>query len=163
LNPNDPDEGMPWTERVALKNGHERVNAIRTRLQRVGHANGIEFSFNSKIGKTRDSHRLIQFAPPESRKALLEAIFEAHFEHDADITSHSDLTKAAVAVGMEEKSVAAFLQSDEGAIQVDESAADARESGVSSVPTIYINDHRIEGAEDASEFYEALVNAKTEQ
>jgi predicted DsbA family dithiol-disulfide isomerase len=163
LNPNDPDDGIPWTERVALKNGDERVNAIRTRLQRVGRANGIEFSFNSKIGKTRDSHRLIQFAPPESRKALLEAIFEAHFEHDADITSHSDLVKAAVAAGMDEEGVAALLRSDEGATEIDESAARARKSGVSSVPTIEINGYRIEGAEDASEFYEALVNAKNEQ
>ena len=162
LNPSDPDEGIPWSERVALKNGEERVNAIRTRLQRVGRANGIEFSFNSKIGKTRDSHRLIQSAAPESRKALLEEIFAAHFERDADITSHSDLTKAAVASGMKEGEVTTLLQSDEGAVRMDEMAAKARESGVSGVPTIEINGHQVVGAEDASEFYETLVKAKEE-
>lgn len=94
---------------------------------------------------------------------MLEAIFEAHFEHDADITSHSDLVKAAVAAGMAEEGVAALLRSDEGATEIDESAARARKSGVSSVPTIEINGYRIEGAEDASAFYEALVNAKNEQ
>ena len=146
---------------MATKNGEERVNAIRTRLQRVGRANGIEFSFGSKIGKTRDSHRLMQFAPPESRKALLEETFRAHFERDADITSHSDLTKAAVAAGLKGEDVVALLQSSVLGDEVDEMAGRAREyEGVSSVPTVEINGKRIEGAEDASEFYEALVRAK---
>lgn len=163
LNPNDPDQGISWNERVALKNGEERVNAIRTRLQRVGRANGIDFTFNSKIGKTRDSHRLIQFAPPESRKALLEEIFREHFEQDADITSHADLTKAAVAVGMDESTVMRFLQSGEGGEKVDSEAAQSRRDGISSVPTILINGRSVEGAEDASVFYETLIEAKYEQ
>lgn len=160
LNPNDPDEGIPWAERVALKNGEERVNAIRTRLQRVGRANGIEFCFNSKIGKTKDSHRLIQYVPPESRKAVLEEIFAAHFERDADITSHTDLAQAAVTIGMDKDEVIAFLSGNEGAAQVGEMAAKARESGISGVPTIEINDLQVVGAEDASEFYETMVKAK---
>ena len=138
------------------------MNGIRTRLQRVGRANGIEFSFNSKIGKTRDSHRLVRHAPPEVRKALVEEIFRLHFEHDADITSHSDLTKAAVAVGMNESDVEAFLESDQGGEEVDRMAAEARQAGVSGVPTIEINGHQVVGAEDASEFYETLVKAKEE-
>lgn len=162
LNPNDPEKGISWSERVALKNGDERVNAIRTRLQRVGRANGIEFSFNSKIGKTRDSHRLVRHAPPESRKALVEEIFRLHFEQDADITSHADLTKAAVAVGMSKSDVTAFLQSNEGGSEVDRMAAEAREAGVSGVPTIEINGHTVVGAEDASEIYETLVKVKEE-
>ena len=162
LNPNDPATGIAWEQRVAMKNGEERVNAIRTRVQRVGRANGIEFSFGSKIGKTRDSHRLVQFAPREDQKRLVEEIFSEHFEHDADITSHADLIKAAVAVGLAESDVVALLEGDEGGKQVDELAANARQSGISSVPTIDINGQRIEGAEDASDFYEALVNAKQE-
>ena len=83
-----------------------------------------------------------------------------HFEHDADITSYADLTKAAVAVGMSEGDVVAFLNSDEGGEEVDRMAAEARQGGVSGVPTIEINGHRVVGAEDASEFYETLVKAK---
>lgn len=160
LNPDDPDKGIPWAEKVVIKNGEEMAKGIRTHLQRVGKANGIEFSFGSKIGKTRDSHRLIQFAPPESRKGLLEAIFQAHFEGDADITSHTDLAKAAVAAGLDEDAASALLRGNDHGDEVDELAAQAREQGICSVPTIEIAGQRIKGAEEASEFYEALVRVK---
>jgi predicted DsbA family dithiol-disulfide isomerase len=64
---------------------------------------------------------------------------------------------------MDGAEVTTLFQSDEGAGRVDEMAAKARESGVSGVPTIEINGHKIVGAEDASEFYETLVKAKEEQ
>ena len=160
LNPDDPVQGIPWSERVAQKNGQERVNAIRTRLQRVGRANGIEFSFDGKIGQTKDSHRLMHFAPLEARKTLLEEIFKAHFEHDADITLHEDLTNMAVSAGLERAEIVAFLESGYLGDEVDHMASQARKAGVSSVPTIEINGRRFEGAQDVSEFYEALVQAK---
>ncbi|KAK3712119.1 hypothetical protein LTR37_009210 [Vermiconidia calcicola] len=153
-------EGVPWDETVARKNGAEKVNAIRTRLQRVGRGVGIEFSFNSKIGNTRDSHRLIRHVVPEKRKELLEAIYQMHFEQDGDITSHADLVRAAESVGMDAGEVKAFLGTADYAEEVDSMAAEARREGVSSVPTIVIGGTRIEGAEDMGEFYEALVAAK---
>ena len=63
---------------------------------------------------------------------------------------------------MNESDVEAFLESDQGAEEVDRMAAEARQAGVSGVPTIEINGHRAVGAEDASEFYETLVKAKEE-
>ena len=162
LRPNDLADGesIPWEETVARKNGEERVNAIRTRLQRVGRGVGIDFSFNSKIGSTRDSHRLIRHAAPEKKKELLEAIYSMHFEHDGDINSHADLIKAAVSVGMDQEAVLAMLKSDEDVAEVDQMAADARKHGVTGVPNVQIGARRIEGAEDTGEFYEALVAAK---
>ena len=143
-----------------MKNGENHVNAIRTRLQRFGRANGIEFSFGSKVGRTRDSHRLMQFAPPESRKVLLDEIFRAHFEHDADITSRADLTEMAVSAGLEESEVLDLLGSEKGGDEVDELAQQAKKMGVSGVPTVEINGQTIVGAEDVSEFYETFVRLK---
>lgn len=163
LRPDAPAYGRPWEEVVAEKNGQERVNAIRTRLLRTGRASGIEFSFNSKIGSTRDSHRLIWFAGqkyPDVQKQLLEEIFKDHFEHASDITSHVDLAKAAIAVGMPREVVSAFLESDEGGKEVDELAAQARRDGILHVPHVIIGGKSIEGAEDPSEFYQAFVDAK---
>jgi predicted DsbA family dithiol-disulfide isomerase len=152
---------VPTLEAIGKKNGEERVNAITTRLQRVGRSNGIEFSFKSRIGNTRDSHRLIRFATREKQKVLLEEIYKLHFEQDADITSHDDLVKAAVNIDMDRDAVLSFLKSADGAVEVDELAATARQQdGISSVPTIEIGDRRIEGAEDVGDFYEALVAAR---
>lgn len=161
-----PIPGIPWETRVAQKNGEERVNAIRTRLQRVGRLHGIEFRFEGEVGNTRDSHRLLQYVRkhkgPGVQKVLLEEIFKAHFEENGDITSHKLLIQAAVAAGILEQEAASLLSGDEDGDEVDAMATKARETdGVSSVPTVVINGKRIavEGAGDPSEWYEALVEA----
>lgn len=146
-------------QKIAEKNGVERVNAIRTRLERVGRAYNIAFSFEGKTGNTRDSHRLIRFASCDQQKTLVEKLFEWHFERDGDITSHDMLTRAAVAAGLQETQVRNFLLSEDGGDEVDMFAEKSRQSGVSSVPTVYINGQRLEGAEDVSDFYQAFTTA----
>ncbi|KAK4505524.1 hypothetical protein PRZ48_003487 [Zasmidium cellare] len=150
---------------VIQKNGVNMLNAIRTRLERVGRENGIQFNFESKIGSTRDSHRLLNYARqhgPGWDKSLLEAIFRWHFEEGGDITSHEGLTKVATSVGLPEDEVSKLLASDENAAAVDTLASLARQKGIYSVPTIEINRKRInvEGAGDVSEFFEAIINAR---
>ena len=148
--------------RMAQKNGAERVTAIQTRLHRVGRAQGINFTFGGKIGKTRDSHRLIYAAgleSPQLQRAVVDEIFR-FFETDGDFTSHADLLQAAVVAGFSEEKAEAVLGSDQYGEIVDELATQARQDGVSSVPTYEFNGERIEGAEDASVFYEAFVKAK---
>ena len=53
-----------------------------------------------------------------------------------------------------------WLECDNGGEEVDREAQKARESGVNSVPTFEINRKRLEGAEDASAFYEAFSEIK---
>lgn len=160
-----PTPGIPWETRVAQKNGKDRVDAIRMRLQRVGRAHGIEFSFDTAVGNTRDSHRLLQYTQkykgPETAKGLLEELFRVHFEQDGDITSHALLTRAAVVAGIPEEEASSLLASDEGGDEVDALAAKARAvDGVSSVPTVNINGKRapVEGAGDPSEWFQVLID-----
>ncbi|KAF2161391.1 hypothetical protein M409DRAFT_28125 [Zasmidium cellare ATCC 36951] len=166
LDPTAPKVAIPWEQRVVQKNGDHMLHGIRTRLERVGRENGIQFNFESKIGSTRDSHRLLQHARqtkgPEAQKQLLEEIFEWHFEQGGDITSHEGLTRAATTIGLPEDEISAFLLSDAYATEVDALASQARQKGVYSVPTIEINGKKInvEGAGDVSEFFEALINAR---
>ena len=164
VNPDALSEGVPMLDKMAQKNGEERVNAIKTRLERVGRAHGISFNFGGRTGSTRDSHRLIAFARSkgglEQQKLLIEQIFESHFEREGDIISRDMLTRAAVAAGLLESEVKDFLQSDGGKEELDMLALKSRQSGVASVPTVDINGVRVEGAEDASEFYQAFIEAR---
>lgn len=138
-------------------------------MERVGRENGILFSFGSRIGSTRDCHRmLLEFARPkgwEVEKALIEKIFEWHFERDADITSRQALAKIVVDAGVvsSEDDVLVFLEGEERAQEVDELVAQAKAKDVKHVPTFEIHGRRIEGAEDTSAFYEALAGAKDEE
>ena len=136
-------------------------------MERVGRENGILFSFGSKIGNSRDCHRLVlEFARPKGwqvEKHFIEKIFEWHFERDADITSHRDLAKMAMDAGVvqsSEEEALAFLRAEKHSQEVHDLVAQAKENGVMHVPTFEIHGRRIEGAEDASVFYEALAGAK---
>nr|POE86903.1 hypothetical protein CFP56_63935 [Quercus suber] len=163
LDTNGPTPGVAMDERIAAKNGAERASAIKTRLQRVGRAQGIEFSFEGKVANTRDSHRLIHAAGLQSailQTALVEQLFHDHFEKSADPSSHVDLMKAASAIGMGRDEILKVLQSDLWGLEVDELAKESRAMGVTAVPTFNISGRMVEGAEDPSEFYEAFVEAR---
>ncbi|SMR47631.1 unnamed protein product [Zymoseptoria tritici ST99CH_1A5] len=104
-----PAVGIPRATRVANRNGEDRVDTILTSLQRVDREHDIQFSFDSKVGSTRDSHRLLQYVRernggPAAQKALLEEIYQDHFERDEDIIPRTALVKAA-AVGVLEQDV----------------------------------------------------------
>lgn len=148
-------------EKMAAKNGAERVDAIRTRLERVGREYGIHFNVEGRTGNTWASHRLIRIAGREKQKEVVERFFESHFEQGGDITSKDLLLGIAKAVdlGHDDKVLNLILSSNAVSGVVDGMARQARESGVTSVPTIEINGVRLEGALDPSEFYQALVEA----
>jgi predicted DsbA family dithiol-disulfide isomerase len=134
------------------------------RLKRVGQAHGINFSFAGKVGNTRDSHRLMYLAGLRGevvQMKLAKELFTMHFEGDTDVSCHDDLIEAGVAAGLDEEDVRAWLESDDGGVEVDEEAQRARDSGVSSVPTFEINGRRLEGAEDVSAFYRGFTEIKS--
>ena len=88
-------------------------------------------------------------------------LFKMHFEGEADVSCHDDLVRAGVAAGMAEQEVMQWLESDDGGVEVDEEARQARDSGVCSVPTFEINGKRLEGAEDVSAFYQVFADIKS--
>jgi predicted DsbA family dithiol-disulfide isomerase len=159
-----PIPGTPMRERIAQKNGEEMAGGIITRLERVGRGCGIAFSFRGKIGNTRDSHRLLRFAGRKGggkTRELIEILFREVFEGEGDVSSREELVRAAVAVGLDGEEVGRFLESEEDGAEVDELAARARRDGVRHVPLVDINGIQVEGAEDPSEFFEVLVQART--
>lgn len=168
LDPSAPAPGVPWQERVAQKNGADKVNAIRTRLERVGRAAGIAFRFEgTSVGSTRDSHRLLRWVRErygaERQRGLLEGIQEWHFEGGGDVSSRPGLVAVAAGVGVQEEEAKAFLEGEELGDVVDEMAARARrEERVREVPTVEIDGVRVgvQGAAEVGEFLEAIIKAR---
>ncbi len=85
------------------------------------------FKWGGRIGNTRDSHRLIELAWSEGGAALqdrvVEALFHAYFEAEANLGDEAVLLAAAVKAGMDESRVRAFLRSDELVSTVDADVA----------------------------------------
>lgn len=91
---------------------------------------------------------------------MLELVFERHFESTGDIRSVDFLVAIARDAGLKEEEVRQYLESGSGAQEVEDAVIRARADSVAHVPTVEINELRIEGADNPGEFYTALVGYK---
>ena len=155
------------TERFLSKHGPERAQAFQQRLTDIGLAEGISFTFDSRIGNTRDAHRLVELARsgrPELQTAVVDRLYKVYFEASADITDRKMLCEVGVASGLDAKVVADWMESDQGGKEVNEQAKAAREGGGSGVPRYVIQDvYAVDGADDPSAFLEVFDQIKRKE
>lgn len=162
-----PDEAVPLETRLVSSLGEDKFQDMKTRVERIGRANGIVINLQSLIGNTRSSQRLIYHAGTiggsAMQKDLLEETYFRWFENGGDITSQSFLLACAKAAGLDPSAATTVLETGRYATEVDELDEQARRDGICCVPTIVINGTKIEGAADASTFYEAFVTIREKE
>ncbi|KAF9873568.1 dsba oxidoreductase [Colletotrichum karsti] len=164
LDPTAPKKGVPVNERMAARFGAERLEMMHDRMKKLGAAEGFNFTFDGKVGHTRDAHRAVQLAKtkgPEVENAVMTSIMKSYFEEGGDVTSWDMIVDAAVKGGLEKEEVKKWLEEGKGGAEVDKQVEDAYRKGVRGVPHFVINDkYEIGGAQDVGEFLETLVAAK---
>ena len=140
---------------------------MKRRLKQLGLEEGISFSFGCKIGSTRDAHRLIELAKTKevnTQTAIMDALFEAYFERDADITDLAMLQKVGVSAGLDNGEVSRCLESARYGKEVDEQAKTARNRSGSGVPRYTVQGKfKIDGADDPSAFLDVFQQVKSEE
>ena len=143
LNPDMPKEGMERRAYRTRKFGSwERSEQLDGQMTEMGAGEGIDFHFElmARTPNTFKAHRLIWLARRAgSQDALVEALFRGYFTEGRDIGSQEILRDIAVEVGMEPAQVSAFLQGDEGTLQVSQEEEMARRAGLSGVPAFILN------------------------
>ena len=148
----------------ASKFGPARAATIIERLEAVGKEVGIKFSFGGKTGNTRDSHRVIQMAGQrgeQMQEKVVDALFEAYFENEQDITSHEVLKAAAIKAGIQAPEVEKWLEGNDGGDRVDEEVTQAQMHGVSGVPNFTVqNKYESGGAQDPEAFVQVFEKIK---
>lgn len=159
-----PNTGVSLNQRLESSLGSEGLEDMKRRVIRIGRAHGINFTFSSLIGSTGPCHRLIHAVGlskgSEVQRHLIEHIYSHWHEVGADITSHDFLAESAEAVGFPESDALEVLQNGNYAAEVDRLDEMGRTDGVSCVPNFDVNGARIEGAADATTFFELLVRTK---
>ncbi|KAK6062640.1 DSBA-like thioredoxin domain-containing protein [Seiridium cupressi] len=137
LDPGAPQVGIPLLERMEQRFGREKVSMILEGLRKQGLENGVNFSTKSKIGNTRNAHRLIQLAKTkdnETENQVIMELFKAYFEDGGDITSFETLIGAAVKAGLDENETEGWLESGKGGEAVDREVDEAYTKGLNGVP-----------------------------
>jgi predicted DsbA family dithiol-disulfide isomerase len=160
--------GVPVLPNFQKQYGETFANMMTERVRSIGAEAGINFEFAGKTGRTRDAHRLIQLGKtnsPQMQTRVVEELFAAYWEGEADITSHEDLAQAGVRAGLDEAEVREWLESDKGGEEVDAEAGAARVNGV---PYYRVGKYTLGGAQDPEAFlkmfsrFRALENGEPE-
>lgn len=164
LDPEAPEIGIPLLERIEQRFGKDRLLQIREALRKQGLQDGVNFSTESRIGNTRNAHRLIQLAKTkgnDTENRVVMELFKGYFEEGGDITSFDTLTEAAVRAGLTEIEAREWLESGKGGEAVDEEVKHAYARGIHGVPNFTIQENwAVDGAQDPKDFFDIIVAAK---
>ncbi len=161
LNPDMPAEGIDRKSYRTRKFGSwERSQALDAQLAQTGAGEGIRFAFDrmQRTPNTREAHRLIWLAAKQGLQgAVVEALFHAYFEDALNVGDRDVLARVASEAGMDTRE---FLDTDQGAVEVQAEEVRARRMGVDGVPFFLMGGAiPISGAQPAESLAAAMVTA----
>ncbi|MDH6578780.1 putative DsbA family dithiol-disulfide isomerase [Kitasatospora sp. MAP5-34] len=167
LVPDAPETATPHRAWLAERYGPQSV-AMDARVAELGKAEGIEYDFDAALhANTFLGHRLLHLAETEYGAAaqgeLKERLLKAHFSDGVDVGDREQLTEVAVAAGLDRDRVAAYLAGEEGVAEVRAQLAEARELGISAVPTfVFEGKWAVQGGQEAESFLRVLEQVAAE-
>jgi predicted DsbA family dithiol-disulfide isomerase len=154
LDPSPVPRPVRTVDALAAKfGGPERAAQMVARVRVIAAGDGLTLNFDRAVAaNTFDAHRLIAWATGQGRQVvMLSALQRAHFADGVDLGSRPALARVAGAVGLDEAAARAYLESPAGADQVHADIAEARELGITSVPTFVIDGkYAVQGAQEAA-------------
>ncbi|MFE9427831.1 DsbA family protein [Kitasatospora sp. NPDC006697] len=170
LVPDAPATASPHRAWLAERYGPQS-RAMDDRVTELGRTVGISYDFDAALhANTFLGHRLLHLAETEYGSAvqgqLKEALLKAHFSDGVDVGDRAALTEVAVAAGLDRQRVAGYLAGEEGAEEVRAQLAEARELGISAVPTfVFEGRWAVQGGQETETFLKVLeqVAAETAQ
>ena len=166
LDPTIPRGGLDRRAYMERKFGKDRAREVGQVIKDAAQDAGITLAFNkiTRSPNAFDSHRLIRWAASAGvQNALVECLFRRYFEDGEDIGERQVLVDAAQEVGMDHELVAYLLLHDKDTDLVANEARQAREMGISAVPTfLFEGKFAVVGAQETKGYLRAIdkVQAK---
>ena len=162
LNPQMPPEGEDTVQHLARKYGlsPEQLAKNREAIRERGASVGFTFGERPRIWNTFDAHRLLHWAglvgAPQQR-ALKHALLGAYHTEGDNPGDADVLLRAAKQAGLDEAGAREVIGSGRYADEVRAAERHWQELGISSVPSVIVNDrHLIQGGQPPEVFERAL-------
>lgn len=160
LDPSPVPAGLPIKEALAAKfGGTDQADQMFAHVTGAAAADGLALDFDRAIAaNTFDSHRLIAWAAGQGRQAdLLAALQRAHFTDGVDLGSRPALAAVAGSIGLDQAAALDYLDSEAGTGAVSTDLTEARELGITSVPTFVVDGkYAIQGAQEPATLVSAF-------
>jgi predicted DsbA family dithiol-disulfide isomerase len=161
LNADMPKTGQDRRKYRSAKFGTwERSQSLDAHVAEAGRNVGLDFHHErmERTPNTFDAHRLIWLAEKEGvQDAVVEGLFAGYFTNGRDVGDRAVLAQIAAEAGLNHDQVEAFLESDGGSEPVRILAAAAYASGLSGVPTIFVNGHALFSGARSTEVMVAAI------
>lgn len=162
LNPDMPKEGVGHVDYLADKFGGPQ-RAVQMMLQVAEHAKkaGAEIDMEKcrHLPNTLDAHRLIHWAGIEGKQTpMVSRIMRAHWKEGANIGDPATLARLAGEVGMDAAAVARLLATDADADDIQSRDMDARQKGVTAVPTFLIAQQYVVSGAQPPEMWRDVID-----
>jgi predicted DsbA family dithiol-disulfide isomerase len=160
LNPQMPAEGEDATEHLSRKYGlsKEQLDRNRAGLRERGASVGFQFGDRARVWNTFDAHRLIHWAGLEGKqREMKHALLQAYHGRNENPGAPDVLMQAAQEAGLDAAAAREVIESDRYAAEVRAEERHWQQMGISSVPSVIINDrHLIQGGQPPEVFEQAL-------
>jgi len=160
LNPTLAPEGEDTVQYLARKYGitPEQTALNQAAIRDRGAAVGFRFGPRTRVWNTFDAHRLLCWAESAGhQRELKHALLEAYHSDDRNPGAHDVLLGLAGSVGLDVEAAREILAGDAYADEVRERERFWQQAGISSVPSIIVNQrHLIQGGQPPEVFERAL-------
>jgi len=158
-----PGVAGPVVDAYAKKfGGLEQAQQLIARVTEAAKEDGLEFNMDRALrANTLLAHRLIWFADlhesPVDQEVMKERLLKAYFTDGLNISDPDTLADCAAEVGFERDEVLVFLESDRGVSELSAELDQARQNGITAVPTYVLNGMwAVPGAQDPETFAKVL-------
>ena len=162
LNPQMPAEGEDTVQHLARKYGlsPEQLAKNREAIRERGASVGFTFGERPRIWNTFDAHRLLHWAGlvgAAQKRALKHALLGAYHTEGDNPGDAEVLLRAAKQAGLDEAEAREVISSGRYAGEVRAAERHWQQLGISSVPSVIVNDrHLIQGGQPPEVFEQAL-------
>ena len=172
LNPQMPVGGQEAIEHLTQKYGLSETQVQANQAQIRERAAAVGFQFHpegrKRVYNTFDCHRLLHWAKKEydsdAQLKLKRELLNTYFCLAVNLDEQENLLNAVERAGLDRKLAKAVLDQGDFAQEVRESESMYTKAGISSVPSVILNDqYLIQGAQPASSFVSALEQLIAEQ
>ncbi|MFX1575200.1 MAG: DsbA family protein [Promethearchaeota archaeon] len=160
IHPETPREGIELNK---LFISTEYLEMLRNNVKRLADDAGITFKFSDKLPNSRLALYISEFAKTKGKfEEFHKLIFDTYWRDGKDIGDLSLLLDLAGSVGLKKNEILNYIESDEPRNKLKEITFELGKYGINGVPTFFIGDKVVVGAQPYDIFVKTIENVLEE-
>ncbi len=159
IHPEWPAEGIP-VEKARSASDMDTRQAIWKRITAMAEAEGLEIKAPSVFTNSHAALAACEFAREKGKAEEFEArVFRAYFVEGGNIGDATLVARLGAEVGLDQTEVAEAVKSPRYAMRLKNNALAAHQRGVTGVPTFFIGEYPLVGAQSSDVVRQILQRA----